>query len=408
MTDTGCATSPLASREAAEAYVAMICFKHGPPRHVGVELEWTMHHQHNPGRPLDPAHLAAALGAHAPRTLAADSPHDPLPQGSLITVEPGGQVELSSPPTTSVAALLAGLDDDIGALDGLLAQVDLCRGDQATDAHRHPRRILDVPRYAAMQAVFDRVGPHGSEMMCSTASIQICLDAGEPDVVASRWRALHSIGPAMVALFANSPRLAGADTGWASSRLRSTLGTCPPFTGPPGHDGGDPARAWAGLAMAAPVLCVRRDGSCWDAPVGLTFGDWVDGAHETVPTYDDLDYHLSTLFPPVRPRGYLEVRYLDTQSNDTWQMPVLLLSALMSDPATVDAATDASEQAADRWLEAAEDGLDDETVLETASALVELGCAAMSNLDVDAETIAHTADVLGRRITDHSMRRHSA
>lgn len=407
VTNTGCAASPLASREAAEAYVAMICFKHGPPRQVGVELEWTVHHRSDPGRPLDPAHLATALGAHAPRTLTPDSLHGPLPNGSLITVEPGGQVELSSPPTSSVAGLLSGVDQDLRVLDDLLAQADLSRGDQATDAHRGPSRILDLPRYAAMQTVFDRLGPDGSVMMCSTASIQLCLDAGEPDQVAARWRALHSIGPAMVALFANSPRLAGDDTGWASTRLRSTLGTCPPVTEPPGHDA-DPARAWARLAMAAPVLCLRRDGSCWDAPTGLSFGDWVDGSYSTVPTYDDLDYHLSTLFPPVRPRGYLEVRYLDSQPTDTWHLPVLLLSAVMSGADTVDAAIDVSEQAADRWLEAARHGLDDETVLETASALIELGGAAMSNLDVDTQTITLATDALERRITDHSMRRHSA
>jgi glutamate--cysteine ligase len=400
-------SSPVTSRAAAEAYVEMICFKHGPPTLVGVELEWTVHHRHDAAQPIDVTLLASALGEHAPRTVAPDSPHLPLPNGSRITVEPGGQVELSTPPYTSLSALRHAVDTDLERLDALLGAAGLVRGEHATDAHRSPTRLLDMPRYGAMQAAFDRVGAEGSVMMCSTASTQVCLDAGEPTDLASRWRALHSVGPAMVALFANASRLAGRDTGWASRRLRSTLGTCPPTTSPPVH-AADPAAAWAQLAMSAPVLCLRRDGDCWDAPDGLTFGAWADGEHETRPTSGDLDYHLSTLFPPVRPRGYLEVRYLDAQPSGSWHHPVLLLSALMSSPATVEAAIDATEGVADRWLEAARHGLDDEPVLEAASAIVELGCAAMTALDVDAATVQETNEALERRIADHSMRRHSA
>lgn len=400
-------SAPLASRAEAEAYVAMICFKHGPPALVGVELEWTVHHRHDPTRPLDATLLTSTLGEHAPHTLAYDSPHLPLPNGSRITVEPGGQVELSTPPQTSVSALRHSVDTDLEHLDALLGQAQLIRGEHATDEHRPPIRLLDVPRYGAMEAAFERFGKEGSVMMCSTASTQVCLDAGEPADVASRWLALHSIGPAMVALFANASRLAGQDTGWASRRLRSTFGTCPPFTSPP-VQAADPAGAWAQLAMSAPVLCLRRDGDCWDAPAGLSFGAWAEGSHETRPTRGDLDYHLSTLFPPVRPRGYLEVRYLDAQPSDSWHHPVLLLSALMSTPATVADAIDATEQTANRWLDAARHGLDDEPVLEAASAIVELGCAAMTALDVDAATVRETSEALERRIADHSMRRHSA
>ncbi|HET7325678.1 MAG TPA: ergothioneine biosynthesis glutamate--cysteine ligase EgtA [Nocardioidaceae bacterium] len=401
------ATEPIASRADAEGYVAMICFKHGPPQRLGVELEWTVHHVDDPTRALDAVDLGAALGPHAPPTLAPHSPHLPLPGGSLLTVEPGGQVEVSSAPDTSVTTLLSTLDRDVAALDTLLRTADLVRGEHGIDAHRLPRRLLGVPRYAAMQSAFDRIGPRGSQMMCSTASMQICVDAGEPPDSYTRWRAAHAVGPALVALFANSRRLAGHDTGWASARLRATVGTCPPTTEPPAHTD-DPASAWAALAMAAPVLCVRRDSGCWDAPVGLTFADWVAGGHAVRPTYDDLDYHLSTLFPPVRPRGYLELRYLDAQPPARWHDPVLLVSALMSDPGTVDAALDAAGRAADRWLQAAQHGLADEPVLEAASALVEIGAAAMTRLDVAAADIEQTIDRLQARIADHSMRRHSA
>ena len=64
----------LADRAAGEAYVASVCFKHGPPRLTGVELEFTVHHADDPARPLDPDLLATALGPHTPRTLRPDSP----------------------------------------------------------------------------------------------------------------------------------------------------------------------------------------------------------------------------------------------------------------------------------------------------------------------------------------------
>jgi glutamate--cysteine ligase len=399
---------PLGSREEAEGYVAMICFKHGPPRRVGVELEWTVHPVDDPASTLDAAALATTLGPHAPATLSPDSPLRSLPRGSRVTVEPGGQVEISSPPQESIATLLADVDADLDALRGLLHRGRLVAGEHGIDALRPPHRILDIPRYRAMQSVFDRVGPDGRRMMCSTASIQVCLDAGPARSAETRWRALHAIGPAMVALFANSRVLAGRDTGWASARLRSVLGTYPPYTSPPALDG-DPAGAWAALAMSAPVICLRRrDGAGWDAPPGLTFGDWADGALPTRPTVDDLDYHLTTLFPPVRPRGHLEVRYLDAQPGRSWRDPVLLLAALMQDEATVDDALVAAEPAAGRWLEAARDGLDDELVLECASALVDIGCDAMCRLDVDSVEVSRTTAVLERRIVDHSMRRHTA
>src|SRR5690349_9447693 len=194
-------------RVEAEAYVASVCFKHGPPRLTGVELEWTVHHEDDPRRPLDAAHLATALGPYAPRTLVPDSPQLPLPAGSPLTLEPGGQVEISALPQASLAELFDNVSTDLGALDELLAAEGLVLGRHGTDPYRTPRRILQTPRYAAMERAFSPIGPHGATMMCCTAALQVCLDAGEPHTVASRWAAVCSLGPVLVAAFANSPYL---------------------------------------------------------------------------------------------------------------------------------------------------------------------------------------------------------
>jgi glutamate--cysteine ligase len=99
------APARFADRAEAEAYVASVCFKHGPPKLFGVELEWTVHHAEDPVQKLDKNRLAAALGEHAPPTLVPDSPQRPLPSGTPLTVEPGGQVEISTPPCTSLPDL---------------------------------------------------------------------------------------------------------------------------------------------------------------------------------------------------------------------------------------------------------------------------------------------------------------
>lgn len=384
----------------------MVCFKHGPPQLHGVELEWTVHHADDPRRPLDADRLRNALGVHAPPTLVRGSPQVPLGRGALVTVEPGGQVELSGPALESIPRLIDDTAADAAELTSLLLDAGLVPGDHGLDAHRDPRRILTVPRYAAMESAFQRLGPHGPRMMCSTAGLQVCLDAGESDQTALRWRALHDLGPALVALFANSRRRAGADTGWASARTEATFGTCAPFTEPPPLDG-DPAAAWARMAMEAPVLCFRR-GESWEAPAGLTFGAWAEGELPgDRPTYDDLEYHLSTLFPPVRPRGYLEVRYLDAQTGDGWIAPTLLLTALMSDAVPIDQVLAAAEPAAGRWFPAAREGLEDKLVLDAARAVVELGIGVLDRTGVAPDLSDQIATRLHRIVDDTQRRRAS-
>ncbi|MGH3329822.1 MAG: glutamate-cysteine ligase family protein [Nocardioidaceae bacterium] len=387
----------------AEAYVAMICFKHGPPRLVGVELEWTVHHSDRHDRPLDPAHLAQALGRHAPATVAPRGSHAPLPHGSQVTVEPGGQVEISSRPRAALASLVEAVDADIASLDELLAPAGLARGETGIDTHREAQRLVDVPRYRAMQAYFDRIGPWGSSMMCSTASTQVCVDAGEAGDVHRRWLALHTVGPVLVALFANSPVVAGRVTGWASNRLRATLSTCPPFTQPvTGRE--DPVEAWVRTAMTAPVLCVRRAGDRWESPP-MSFAEWVGGANGSRPTYGDLEYHLTTLFPPVRPRGYVEVRYLDAQPAGCWHHPLVLLCALLSSPAAVDRCIELTEHCADLWLTAARDGLRDTTLAAAARAVVELGGSHVDRLGLPMDVGESVLVALDRRTSSDMARR---
>jgi glutamate--cysteine ligase len=358
----------------AETHVGSVCFKHGPPRLLGVELEWLLHRPPEPRSAPDAAVLAAALGPHAPLSLSRSSPAQPLPSGSTVTVEPGGQIELASPPSPDLAALLQTVSADAATLHERLAAAGLHPASRATDAIRPPHRILQLPRYQAMEESFDRRGPFGRSAMCSTAAVQVCVDAGEAADVGARWAALHALGPVLLAAFANSPMLHGRRTGWKSSRWACWQSADPPRTAPPPAvdvSGADPTEAWARRVLDTPVLAVRRAGP-WTVPRGITFADWIRGALPEPPTTADLDYHVTTLFPPVRPHGHLEVRYIDAQPGRRWALPVAVLVGLLSDPVTIERVREACAPAAGRWTSGARHGLSDRVLARAAASVFEL------------------------------------
>ena len=343
--------------ESAAEHIHGICLKTGPPRRVGVELEWLVRDARDPALPVPAVRIAAAVsgfgagrlkpgqrdfgGNRGGPELPTSSATRLLPSGAPLTSEPGGQLELSSLPADSLAELVRATRADLAALRAALAAHGLELAGIGLDPLRPPRRVLDLPRYAAMEAFFDYGGPWGRQMMCGTASVQVCLDAGDdsdgPSGYRWRWRLLHALGPVLVAAFANSPLRDGKPTGWASSRQQVWARMDPGRTRPPRLDG-DPRAAWAAYALDAELMCVRDlDSADWSVPRGLTLRDWVrsDGGPARLrrPTVDDLEYHLSTLFPPVRPRGHFELRMIDAQPGDGWIVPLAVSWALLSDAA---------------------------------------------------------------------------
>ena len=349
------------SEDAAEAHVHGICFKTGPPQQVGVELEWLVCDSHDPALPVAPDRVTAALaGLAVPGG---------LPAAGRLTTEPGGQLELSSQPAATLTGCVASAARDLTAIRNALQEAGLRLAGHGLDPFRPPRRIIDEPRYAAMEEFFDRRGPWGRVMMCSTASVQVCLDAGTggagPASYRSRWSLLHSIGPVLVAAFANSPLLGGRPTGWRSTRQAVWAAIDPTRTRAPAGarlSGSAPRSDWASYALDAEVMCIRQPRSeSWSAPPGLTFREWLRSGTQIrqpngaagapsgpargprPPTRDDLDYHLSTLFPPVRPRGHMELRMIDAQPGDGWVVPTAVTAALLADPLAADSALAATE-----------------------------------------------------------------
>jgi glutamate--cysteine ligase len=319
-----------------------------------------------------------------------------MPSGNPLTLEPGGQVEISALPQPSLPALQATVNSDIDFLADLLSRSGLRMGTRGIDPARSPSRVLSTPRYDAMAQALARYSPFGRSMMCSTAGLQVCLDAGRPSEFAERWAALHDIGPALIALFANSRCQAGQDTGWASARMGTWFGMDPKRTAPVAVSG-DPIADWVAYVLNAPILCVRRPGAQWLVPTGVSFADWINGAVRPAPTTDDLDYHISTLFPPIRPRGYFEIRYIDTQPEGEWIAPAALITTLLT-PGVLDTARDICARTAGRWLDAARLGLADADLAATALALAELALDRLPGTGLPAQDRHDIHRIVDRRL----------
>lgn len=354
----------MADSQAAAGYIADGCLVDSPLGRVGLELEAHCHDPADPHRRPGWDEIAGVLGS-LPE----------LPGGSRITVEPGGAVELSGPPADGVLAAIDAMRRDQAVLRSAFVDAGLGLVFLGADPLRPPKRINPGARYRAMEQFFasSRSGEAGAAMMTSTASIQVNLDAGPRAGWADRVRLAHALGPTMIAMAANSPMLCGGFTGWSSTRQwvwgQMDSARCGPVLG---VSGDDPGTDWARYALKAPVMLVH----CPDA-VAVTdwvpFADWVDGRvllGGRRPTVADLEYHLTTLFPPVRPRRWLEIRYLDSVPEDFWPALVFTLVALLDDPVAAGIAAEAVEPVATAWDTAARSGLRDRRLHAAAAACV--------------------------------------
>lgn len=354
----------MASSTAAAQYIADGCLADAPLGPVGLEIEGHCHDPADPYRRPSWAEITDVL-----KRLPA------LPGGSAVTVEPGGAVELSSPPADGVMPAIDAMNRDQAVLRAAFTDAGLGLVFLGADPVRPPKRVNPGTRYRAMEQFFaaSESGEAGAAMMTSTASIQVNLDAGPQDGWAARVRLAHALGPTMVAIAANSPMLSGEFTGWVSSRQRvwgqMDSARCGPILG---VSGDDPGTDWARYALKAPVMLVHNP----DA-VAVThwvpFADWVDGRTllgDRRPTIADLEYHLTTLFPPVRPRRWLEIRYLDSVPDALWPAVVFTLVTLLDHPVAADIAAEAVEPVATAWDTAAQAGLCDRRLREAASRCV--------------------------------------
>lgn len=216
--------------------------------------------------------------------------------------EPGGQIELSLPPAPHTDLLSSRLSAAVAALRADCDSAGMRLEEEPIDP-RPDAAVplqLEMPRYVKMQRHFDSLGPAGRRMMRRTASTQICLDWWSGEAGLEQWRLLNLAGPFLAARFARS---AGPE-----SRLATWLQVDPTRTAFDDRllRSHDPVEAYLSFALRA----------------------------TTFTTPGDVAQHLSTLFPPVRPRRrYLEVRFLDVQPVAGVHRVTAMLASLMYDEA---------------------------------------------------------------------------
>jgi len=374
--------------DAAAEHLCALMFEPSEQR-IGLELEWPVHCGEDVTARPAPGVMRRAAQAE-------------LPYGSRITFEPGGQVELSSAPQRCVADALEAVRADEQALRSELAALGLAAETMAVDDRRPPLRVLDHGRYAAMEAFFAAQGGAaqggaGRWMMCNTAGLQVNI-SHDSDDPSERWRTMHLIAPTLIAAFANSPGTSQDGNRWASVRQGIWWSIDQARTRPVRTDMA-PGRAWLDYALAADVMFVNGHGP-WGPdgmaiPPGLPFGGWMANGHDIGwPTPGDLQYHLSTLFPPVRPRGWLELRVLDALPEWIREVAALVVAAACTREAGRELRNRITPPSRPSWRDAARYGLRHPEFLAAAR---ELFTVAQENLGRVSDRAGHAALVEGYR-----------
>lgn len=324
---------------------------------IGAEVEWLVYDRSDPTKPIgadDSAVIADGV----------------LPAGGVVTIEPGGQVELVTTPLPGPRHLIDAIDTDTAVLVERFAAHDLLLVPAGLDPIRPPRRTLDRPRYVAMEQYFTAHFPAGLQMMNLTASLQLNIDFG-PDP-ATVWRRAHTLAPVLAAAFANSPTTDGSTFEPVSHRQQIWAASDRSRTRPVGADPAD----WTDYILDAQVML--RWGLEAIEPVGepLTFGESLRGTDP--PTQAELDLHLTTLFPPLRPRGFLELRMIDALPAPGRAAAIATVWALLTDDEAGAQATDACQALADPWRIATEHGLKSDAMCGAATKLLEIAAATLS------------------------------
>ena len=243
---------------------------------------------------------------------------DPGGNGS-ISLEPGGQFELSGAP-------LETLHDTCEEVHNHLAQVrDVGDGlgigflglGVSPKWTRAQTPMMPKGRYEIMAPYMDRKGRLGRDMMFRSCTVQVNLDFSSEADMAKKLRCGLALQPVITALFANSPFLEGRLNGFKTFRAEIWRDTDPDRTGllPFAFESGMGFERYVDYALGVPMYFVYRDGRYHDV-AGESFRDFLDGRLPQLPgerpSLKDWSDHLTTIFPEVRLKKYLEMRGADS------------------------------------------------------------------------------------------------
>lgn len=264
-----------------------------------------------------------------------------------ISLEPGGQFELSGAPFDSLHETHAETSQHLAEVAAIAEPLGIrFMGIGAAPEWTHDQMpVMPKGRYRLMTDYMGRVGTHGTQMMYRTCTVQVNLDYGSEADMVKKLRVALALQPVATALFASSPFFEGKTNGHKSWRSRIWRGLDDSRTGmlPFAFDQGMGFQAYVDWVLDVPMYFVYRDGRYINA-LGQSFRDFLKGELPALPgekpTLSDWADHMTTVFPEARVKKYIEMRGAD--GGDLAHLTALpaFWVGLMYEPGALDAAWD--------------------------------------------------------------------
>ena len=267
--------------------------------------------------------------------------------GANISLEPGGQFELSGAPMASLHDNAAELQNHLDEVRSIADPMGVrFMGIGAAPEWSHETMpVMPKGRYRLMTDYMGRVGTHGTQMMYRTCTVQVNLDyASEADMV-KKLRVALALQPVATALFASSPFFDGKLNGHKSWRSRIWRGLDNSRTGmlPWAFEEGMGFQRYVDWVLDVPMYFVYRDGKYINA-LGQSFRDFLNGKLPALPgekpTLSDWADHMTTVFPEARVKKYIEMRGADCGDQAHIDALPAFWVGLMYDQTALDAAWD--------------------------------------------------------------------
>jgi len=238
--------------------------------------------------------------------------------GANVSLEPGGQLELSGAPLESIHQTCDEVNEHLREVKAVADEIGVgFIGLGVAPEWTHEQMpVMPKGRYKLMTDYMDRVGTHGKQMMYRTCTVQVNLDFGSEADMVQKLRVVLALQPVATALFANSPFFEGKPNSHKSWRSRIWRSLDDSRTGmlPWVFEEGMGFERWAEWVLDVPMYFVYRDGKYINA-LGQSFRDFLKGELPALPgekpTLSDWADHLTTVFPEARIKQFIEMRGAD-------------------------------------------------------------------------------------------------
>ncbi|NQV55320.1 MAG: glutamate--cysteine ligase [Rhodospirillales bacterium] len=267
--------------------------------------------------------------------------------GSSVTLEPGGQLELSGAPVETIHQTCSELTDHLKQVKEVGEELGICLMGMgyAPAWTRDDAQWMPKGRYKIMREYMPKKGSLGLDMMLTTCTVQVNLDFSDEARMVRMFRAALALQPLATALWANSPFTNGAKNGFLSYRSHIWTDTDPDRCGmlPFVFEDGFGFERYVEYMLDVPMYFVYRDGTYIDAS-GQSFRDFLDGKLPALPgekpKIKDWEDHMTTVFPEVRLKQFLEMRGADGGPWGNLCALPAFWTGLLYDDGALDAASD--------------------------------------------------------------------